>query len=179
MTTIQTQEQRGERRFGLTRNRILTVASLILFIGFLIWAQNNLDPYKLRILNLCAIYAIFAVTFNLIFGFTGQLSLGHAGFAAVGAYTAALLTMSVAQKQANFFLEPLVPLLANVEWPFLLAILVGVVLAALTGLLIGWPALRLRGYYLAIVTLGRSEEHTSELQSRPHLVCRLLLEKKK
>ena len=113
MTTIQTQEQRGERRFGLTRNRILTVASLILFIGFLIWAQNNLDPYKLRILNLCAIYAIFAVTFNLIFGFTGQLSLGHAGFAAVGAYTAALLTMSVAQKQANFFLEPLVPLLAT------------------------------------------------------------------
>src|SRR5690554_3992222 len=117
MTTIQTQEQRGERRFGLTRNRILTVASLILFIGFLIWAQNNLDPYKLRILNLCAIYAIFAVTFNLIFGFTGQLSLGHAGFAAVGAYTAAVLT----------------------------------------GLLIGWPALRLRGDYLAIATLGFSE----------------------
>ncbi|HPV06051.1 MAG TPA: branched-chain amino acid ABC transporter permease [Aggregatilineales bacterium] len=157
MTTIQTQEQRGERRFGLTHNRILTVASLILFIGFLIWAQNNLDPYKLRILNLCAIYAIFAVTFNLIFGFTGQLSLGHAGFAAVGAYTAALLTMSVAQKQANFFLEPLVPLLANVEWPFLPAILVGGVLAALTGLLIGWPALRLRGDYLAIATLGFSE----------------------
>src|SRR5690606_18909456 len=157
MTTIQTQEQRGERRFGLTRNRILTVASLILFIGFLIWAQNNLDPYKLRILNLCAVYTIFAVTFNLIFGYTGQLSLGHAGFAAVGAYTAALLSLSVAQKQANVFLAPIIPLLANVEWGFLPAVLVAGVLAAVTGLLIGWPALRLRGDYLAIATLGFSE----------------------
>ncbi len=139
------------------RNLILTLAALLLFAGFLVWAQNTLDPYKLRVLNLCAIFTIFAVTFNLIFGYTGQFSLGHAGFAAVGAYTAALLTMSPEQKAANFFLAPIIPLLANVEWPFLPAMLMGGLLAAVTGFLIGFPALRLRGDYLAIATLGFGE----------------------
>lgn len=156
-TQIQEQPKPRDRSFRITRNHILTAVSLLVFAGFLIWAQNSLDPYKLRILNLSAIYVIFAVTFNLIFGYTGQLSLGHAGFAAVGAYAAALLTLPVVQKEANFFLEPIVPFLANVTWPFLPAILVGGVLAALTGLLIGWPALRLRGDYLAIATLGFGE----------------------
>lgn len=156
-TTTTTEAGKARRGLRLTRNQILTAIVLLVFVGFLIWAQNNLDPYKLRILNLCAVYTIFAVTFNLIFGYTGQLSLGHAGFAAVGAYTAALLTLSVAQKEANFFLLPITPLLANVEWGFLPALLVAGVLAALTGLLIGWPALRLRGDYLAIATLGFGE----------------------
>jgi branched-chain amino acid transport system permease protein len=139
------------------RNLILTLASLLLFAGFLVWAQSTLDPYKLRILNLCAVFTIFAVTFNLIFGYTGQFSLGHAGFAAVGAYAAALLTMSPEQKAANFFLAPIIPVLANVEWPFLPAMLMGGLLAAMTGFLIGFPALRLRGDYLAIATLGFGE----------------------
>ena len=139
------------------RNLILTLVALLLFAGFLVWAENMLDPYKLRILNLCAVFTIFAVTFNLIFGYTGQFSLGHAGFASVGAYTAALLTMSPEQKAANFFLAPIVPVLANVEWPFLPAMLMGGLLAAITGLLIGFPALRLRGDYLAIATLGFGE----------------------
>ncbi len=156
-TTTTTEAGKARRSLRLSRNQILTGIALLVFVGFLIWAQNNLDPYKLRILNLCAVYTIFAVTFNLIFGYTGQLSLGHAGFAAVGAYTAALLTLSVAQKQANFFLAPIIPLLANVEWGFLPAVLVAGVLAAVTGLLIGWPALRLRGDYLAIATLGFGE----------------------
>lgn len=157
MTTTHTQEQPRARGFHITRNHILTIVSLLVFAAFLVWAENTLDPYKLRILNLSAIYAIFAVTFNLIFGYTGQLSLGHAGFAAVGAYAAALLTLSVAQKEANFFLQPIIPLLQNVTWPFLPAILVGGLLAAFAGLLIGWPVLRLRGDYLAIATLGFGE----------------------
>lgn len=141
----------------ITRNRILTILALIGLAAFLVYAQNNWDAYYLRILNLCAVFTIFAVTFNLIYGYTGQFSLGHAGFAAVGAYAAALLTMTPDQKVANFFLEPIVPLLRNVEWPFLPSLVVGGVLAALASILIGWPALRLRGDYLAIATLGFSE----------------------
>ena len=65
--------------------------------------------------------------------------------------------MTPVQKELNFFLEPIVPVLANVQWPFLPAMLLGGVLAAVVGFLIGWPALRLRGDYLAIATLGFGE----------------------
>lgn len=139
------------------RNLILTLAALILFGGFLYYAQHTFNPYILRILNLCAVFTIFAVTFNLIFGYTGQFSLGHAGFAAVGAYVAALLTMSAAQKSANFFLKPIISPLANVEISFLPALLLAGLLASVVGSLVAWPALRLRGDYLAIATLGFSE----------------------
>ena len=141
----------------LSRNTILTLVALVVVAGLLTLAQNFLNPYLLRILNLCAIFSIYAVTFNLVFGYTGQFSLGHAGFAAVGAYVAALLTLTPAQKISNFFLKPIVPLLANVEFPFLPALIVGGLLASLVGSLIAWPALRLRGDYLAIATLGFSE----------------------
>src|SRR5690554_1667040 len=115
-------------RASITCNRILTAVALVAFAAFLVYAQTNWDDYRLRILNLCAVFTIFAVTFNLIYGYTGQFSLGHAGFAAIGAYAAALLTMTPDQKASNFFLEPIVPLLRNVEWPFLPALLVGGVL---------------------------------------------------
>jgi branched-chain amino acid transport system permease protein len=141
----------------MNRNRMLTLAALLVFAGLLAYAESAFNPYILRILNLCAIFTIFAVTFNLIYGYTGQFSLGHAGFAAVGAYASALLTMSAAQKEANFFLAPIIPLLADVQWPFLPAMLVGGVLAAVVGFVIAWPALRLRGDYLAIATLGFGE----------------------
>ena len=141
----------------ISRNTILSIIALAAVVGFMVYAENTFNPYLLRILNLCAVYTIFAVTFNLVYGFTGQFSLGHAGFAAVGAYIGALLTMSPAQKQANFFLEPIVPFLANIELPFILAIIIGGLGAALVGSLVAWPALRLKGDYLAIATLGFSE----------------------
>lgn len=139
------------------RNLALTIAALIAFGCFLAYAESHFNAYIVRIMNLSAVFAIFAVTFNLIYGYTGQFSLGHAGFAAVGAYAASLLTMTPAQKEANFFLQPIIPLLANVQWPFLPAVLVAGIMAALVGLLVGWPALRLRGDYLAIATLGFAE----------------------
>ena len=144
-------------KIQFTRNRILSLIALVLFAAFLYYAQNHYNYYVLRIMNLCAIFTIFAVTFNLIFGYTGQFSLGHAGFAAVGAYAAALLTMSASQKAANFFLKPIIPLLANVEWHFLPSLLVAGVLAAVVALIVGGPALRLRGDYLAMATLGFGE----------------------
>ena len=145
------------RAMKITRNRILSLVALVVFAGFLAYSQSTFNPYILRIMNLCAIFAIFAVTFNLIYGYTGQFSLGHAGFAAVGAYVSALLTMTPAQKEANFFLAPIIPMLANVQWSFLPAMVLGGILAAAVGFLIAWPALRLRGDYLAIATLGFGE----------------------
>jgi len=139
------------------RNTILTLVALVVFAGFLYYAQNHFNYYVLRIMNLCAIFTIFAVTFNLIFGYTGQFSLGHAGFAAVGAYAAALLTMSVAQKEANFFLKPILPFLANIEWHFLPSLFMAGIMAAIVALIVGGPALRLRGDYLAMATLGFGE----------------------
>lgn len=140
-----------------TTKTMLTAVSLALFGLFLLWAQSNLDDYKIRIINLCAINVVLGVSLNLIYGFNGQFSLGHAGFMAVGAYTAALLTMPAAQKQANFFMTPLISPLDAIQWPFLPSLIAAGVVAGLFGFLIGAPALRLRGDYLGIATLGFAE----------------------
>ena len=66
------------------KKNLYTGISLILFIIFIYWADNNLDPYKMRILILCGIYVILALSLNLVNGFTGLFSLGTAGFMAVG-----------------------------------------------------------------------------------------------
>lgn len=115
--------------------------------------SGSLDVYYLNIGLMAAIHVALAVSLNLVNGYTGQFSLGHAGFMAVGAYTAAALTTILPES---------VPALANLEgvggqiW-FLLATLVGGGAAALCGFLVGMPSLRLRGDYLAIVTLGFGE----------------------
>jgi branched-chain amino acid transport system permease protein len=139
------------------RNLILTIVSLVILLVFLWYGNGHLDAYKLRILNLCAIYTILGLSMNLINGFTGLFSLGHAGFMAVGAYTSALLTMSIAQKQQNFFLKPIISPLDKIVLPFFIALLIGGILAAVIGYIIGAPALRLKGDYLAIATLGFGE----------------------
>ena len=140
-----------------TKNNVMTLIALIVFIGFL-WASNRIfDPYSMRIFNLAGIYVTLGLGLNLINGFTGLFSLGHAGFMAVGAYTSALLTMDPQLKQMNFFLKPIVPFLADVQWPFLPALIMAGVMAALAGALIGAPVLRLNDDYLAIATLGFGE----------------------
>jgi len=96
------------------------------------------NRYYEVVLTQAGIYVILAVSLNLIMGYTGQLSIGHAGFMAVGAYAAAILT--------KFF-----------HAPFGLALLAGGVVAGIAGLLVGVPSLRLRGDYLAIATLGFGE----------------------
>ena len=138
-------------------SRILTAMGLAVFLVFLWWAEGNLDPYMRRILNLIAINVIWAVTFNLIYGYTGQFSLGHAGFIAIGAYATALLTLSLVQKEQNFFLTPIIWPLSVIEWPFLPSLIVAALLAGLAGVLIGIPSLQLRGDYMALVTLGFAE----------------------
>jgi branched-chain amino acid transport system permease protein len=113
----------------------------------------GLPPYYARILMLAGINIILAVSLNLINGFTGQFSIGHAGFMAIGAYTSAYLTVYHGQAWerslgGGTFAHVLV---------FLIAILAGALAAALAGLIVGIPSLRLRGDYLAIVTLGFAE----------------------
>lgn len=139
------------------KNIILTLASTGILIMFLMYADTNFDSYMLRIMNLCAIYTVLALSMNLINGFTGQFSLGHAGFMAVGAYTTAILTMPQSVKEQNFFMTPIIAPLDKIALPFLPALLIGGIAAAIVGYLIGAPALRLKGDYLAIATLGFAE----------------------
>ncbi|MDQ3804030.1 MAG: branched-chain amino acid ABC transporter permease [Acidobacteriota bacterium] len=105
---------------------------------------------------LAGVNVILAVSLNLINGFTGQFSIGHAGFMAIGAYSSAYLTVYHGQAWERQFAGAVGETLAGVV-VFLLAIAVGAVVAGLAGLVVGVPSLRLRGDYLAIVTLGFAE----------------------
>ncbi|HYO94147.1 MAG TPA: branched-chain amino acid ABC transporter permease [Polyangiaceae bacterium] len=131
---------------------LAAVSTLVLFALSSVLEAGLLE-YVQRIVLLAGINIILAVGLNLINGTTGQFSLGHAGFMAVGAYAAA------------FCGNELRPLLGSVLGPsgftdaatFNVALLVGAGAAALAGLLVGIPTLRLRGDYLAVVTLGFGE----------------------
>src|SRR5437762_14043364 len=116
----------------------------------------GVPPYYARVIMLAGINIILAVSLNLITGFTGQFSIGHAGFMAVGAYSSAYLTVYFAQAWERT-VAGLVGATVAHALIFLLAILVGALVAALAGLVVGIPSLRLRGDYLAIVTLGFAE----------------------
>ena len=141
----------------LNKNNLIKIG-LIMVTGIVLAILNaTLGRYQLRILNLAGIYIVLGLSLNLINGFTGLFSLGHAGFMAVGAYASALLTMSPAQKSVNFFVKPIVPFLANIEIGFLPAIIIGGVVAAIVGAVLAAPILRLKDDYLAIATLGFGE----------------------
>jgi branched-chain amino acid transport system permease protein len=135
----------------------IKIALIMVAVIILAILNSTLGRYNLRILNLAGIYIILGLSLNIINGFTGLFSLGHAGFMAIGAYTSALLTMSPAQKSINFFVKPIVPFLANVEMAFLPALLIGGIVAAIVGAILAAPILRLKDDYLAIATLGFGE----------------------
>lgn len=116
-----------------------------------------LGVYWNQILFLALINIILALSLNLINGFTGMFSLGHAGFMAIGAYTVGILTMPTSAKEMFFINEPMHPALLHLHTPFVVALLIGMMLAALIGFLIAVPILRLTDDYLAIATLGFAE----------------------
>src|SRR5687767_5852600 len=127
-------------------NLIITLAIVSLYpLSALL--ESQMDPYFLRIIVLIGINVILATSLNLVNGITGQFSLGHAGFMAVGAYVT-----GAAMKHFN----PAHATLSG-ELTFLALLLVGGLFAAIAGLLVGIPTLRLRGDYLAIATLGFGE----------------------
>jgi branched-chain amino acid transport system permease protein len=142
---------------GDNLKKALTAVSCLAAVGIVFAADAFFGNFTLRVFNLCAIYIVLSLSMNLLNGFTGLFSLGHAGFMAIGAYVCALLTMSPAQKEVNFFLAPIAPLLANVQLPFVPALLVAGCVAGLLAAIIGAPVLRLRDDYLAIATLGFAE----------------------
>jgi branched-chain amino acid transport system permease protein len=137
---------------------IVIVAVLVLlnalFTGGLI-PGFSISPYFLQIMSLAGINIILAVSLNLINGFTGQFSIGHAGFMAIGAYVSAFLSITFGERiQASMSFAP-----ESVQKSVLLLLVLaaGALCAAIAGFLVGVPSLRLRGDYLAIVTLGFGE----------------------
>jgi len=145
------------KKSPMSRDAKLTLSAAIIGLILLFIFDQSFDRFTMQIFKLCAINIILALSLNLINGFTGLFSLGHAGFMAVGAYTCAILTMSPEQKEVNFILQPIVPWLAQVQIPFAPALLLGGMLAGFIGWVLGVITLRLRDDYLAIATLGFSE----------------------
>lgn len=115
--------------------------------------SDQIDPYHLDVLIGIGINIILAVSLNLVNGYTGQFSLGHAGFMSVGAYFAAAISLNLGPRllgeEGGTALQQ--------GFLFLGALVAGGLGAALAGLLVGVPSLRLKGDYLALVTLGFGE----------------------
>jgi branched-chain amino acid transport system permease protein len=131
------------------RPQLLLLGALLL-VGVVTAFSGSINPYYLDIAVICGINVTLAVSLNLINGYTGQFSLGHAGFMAVGAYVAGVLTTSAGPALLVTF--------GGAHWLlFLFALLAGGLAAAVAGFIVGVPSLRLRGDYLAIVTLGFGE----------------------
>lgn len=125
---------------GTTKKDLLSVGACIALFAVMqaMMEFDIIGPYWQLNLVLIGINIILATSLNLINGFTGQFSIGHAGFMAVGAYLSAVMTVKL-------------------QLPFLVAILGGALGAGFLGFVIGLPTLRLKGDYLAIATLGLGE----------------------
>ena len=134
--------------FGRTILNTCLCLAFFLIVEYMIGAKI-LNRYYTNILNLVLIYVIAAVSLNLTCGYLGQLPLGHAGFMSIGAYTAAIIT-------TRFSIPDFGPISGEAVL-FLLATIAGGILAMAAGIVIGLPALRLKGDYLAIITLAFGE----------------------
>ncbi|MFQ6677025.1 MAG: branched-chain amino acid ABC transporter permease [Fidelibacterota bacterium] len=116
-------------------NWIPILIGFVILLPFLLKSMTFSYKYYLFILNIAGIYIILAVGLDLLSGFTGLISLGHAAFLAIGAYTSAILV-----NQAGV--------------PFILSLIVSPLIAGLFGFIIGFPALRISGMYLGLTTMG-------------------------
>jgi len=157
-----------------TTKTIIAAFALVLFFSLMLVLEQVISPtgklsMLLASLRMTAVYALAAVSLNLLNGFTGMFSLGHAGFMLIGAYTYATLTIPVAQKDMVYtYFKPAI----NFSIPelmqkamggpgFVLGLLIALILAgAITAgvaFFVGMPVLRLKGHYLSIATLGFAE----------------------
>jgi branched-chain amino acid transport system permease protein len=143
-------ENQGNPRWALRLGVFALVTAGLYVVGL---GAQGLVEYVQRILLIAGINMILAVGLNLINGTTGQFSIGHAGFMAVGAYTTAFVGVKLAPLVTGMLGAGVVA--DGVT--FNLALLVGAVFAGITGFIVGLPSLRLKGDYLAIVTLGFGE----------------------
>ena len=141
----------------------ILVGAVVIVVLYLVNAMMSstgffgvgIDDYQARLLVFIGINIILATSLNLINGFTGQFSIGHAGFMAVGAYSSAYFTVTYG-RALEASLAGMGEVVAS-SVVLLIAILIGALVAAVAGLIVGIPSLRLKGDYLAIVTLGFAE----------------------
>ena len=126
-------------KFPFRSTIILAITGILaVTLPLLLMKIGILDPYTTRVLTMGGVNAIMAMSVNMIVGITGQLSLGQAGFLAIGAYSCIFFSF-------------------DLGLPLPLAVLCAVLVTTFTGFLIGFPVLKLSGDYLAIVTLGFGE----------------------
>jgi branched-chain amino acid transport system permease protein len=126
---------------------IIFLALAVMLSAIATLFENKINPYYFQIIIYIGINIILASSLNLINGFAGQFSLGHAGFMAVGAYTAAVVTTALGITRGSIWAIP----------AFALALLLAGLVSSIFGLIVGIPSLRLKGDYLAITTLGFGE----------------------
>jgi branched-chain amino acid transport system permease protein len=154
------QERSVALRPSLGGALVAGLAPIALGIGFALLLQFGIGPavgpFYGKVMTDVGIAIVLAVSLNLVNGYTGQFSIGHAGFMAVGGYTAGavtyyghLLLWGHVAEQGGFF--------GPTTWLYVAALIAGGCTAAVCGLVVGLPSLRLRGDYLAIVTLGFGE----------------------
>lgn len=132
-----------------SKSYLLNILSLTLLfvIGFSLISNDVINNYYTSILITVGIAIIMTVSLNLTTGLLGQLCLGHAGFMSIGAYTAGIITNSLRASAPDF----------PFPWALAIALIAAGLMSAISGFLIGMPALRLKGDYLAIITLGFGE----------------------
>lgn len=146
---------------GVTRKLIVVVVTMAILLGLNQIFEHGfgdfqINPYYARIVNLIGVNITLAVSLNLINGLAGQFSIGHAGFMAVGGYTATYLTVYYGRQIAALAGSTLTDGV-GASVVMVLSLLTGAFAAAIAGLVVGIPSLRLKGDYLAIVTLGFGE----------------------
>ena len=138
----------------MIRKLVLALVSVVAVVAVEALVRAVWGEYGVRVVAVCGINVMLAVALNLVNGTTGQFSIGHAGFMAVGAYAGAITSHA---------LGPGVPPALGL----VIACLAASLLAGLTGVVVGVPSLRLRGDYLAIVTLGFGEIIRITIESVP------------
>ena len=135
----------GQKQRGLTGNAItlLIVAAIFAFVAVSVYTGKASRQMTSMVISI-ACYVVMAVSLNLVVGLLGELSLGHAGFVSVGLFSGCLVSLATVD---------VLPMVVRLP----LSMIVGGLAAAVVGLVVGLPALRLKGDYLAIVTLGCGE----------------------
>jgi branched-chain amino acid transport system permease protein len=128
----------------------LLALGLVWLVHFFV--ADDIDPYVFSIIMYAGINIVLAISLNLVNGFTGQFSIGHAGFMSVGAYVSAFASFTLKAKYPQIF-----DYYSSENAVFVACLFAGGLGSAIVGYLVGLPSLRLKGDYLAIVTLGFGE----------------------
>lgn len=150
---------------NITKDAKFNFVLVIIVLALMLCAQLVFPPSHtvINILKKCCIYSLAAVAMNLLNGFTGLFSLGHAGFMCLGAYTYAIFTIPVEKRAAVYYQAN--GGIIQFTMPVIVALILAGLVAALFAFLIGLPVLRLKSDYLAIATLGFAEIVRTVIQS--------------